>query len=357
MRRSSTKRKGRRRFSLSTKRLRRVLSWKFVFYDLLLPVLRILGPARGDAILGFLGRLAMALRPRRRKRFRASLVRASAALDADWPIETIAPALAANTAQVPGARLSPRSAVGRRGPEPIRCPRLRAPPRDTFGRAWSDLGWQPPRCPHRWRALAFSPRHSPPAPGATPPARLSRAESALRRGGNAPAGPNVPAPRSITGGRRRASVPGPGGPARRVGDLFERRYSLERSQYLRGRAAGTSAALSGHLDRARRPHQRARVPGILHSLGAWQIRARDRSSGPPARGRGRIRRRRLPQAARRPDCSLTRRRRRAPRMAVLYVPSDTGTAVFQSKSDRRQALNSRLSFSHHGILRCRGGIR
>ena len=35
---------GRRRFSLSTRRLRRILSWKFVFYDLLMPALRGLGP-------------------------------------------------------------------------------------------------------------------------------------------------------------------------------------------------------------------------------------------------------------------------------------------------------------------------
>ena len=42
MRRSNPKRK--RRFSLSTRRMRRVLSWKFVFYDLLLPALRMLGP-------------------------------------------------------------------------------------------------------------------------------------------------------------------------------------------------------------------------------------------------------------------------------------------------------------------------
>jgi phosphatidylinositol dimannoside acyltransferase len=79
--------------------MRRVLSWKFVFYDLLLPVLRMLGPMRGDAILAFLGRLAMAVRPGRRWRFRASLERARAALDADWSIETTWPALAASTAR------------------------------------------------------------------------------------------------------------------------------------------------------------------------------------------------------------------------------------------------------------------
>jgi lauroyl/myristoyl acyltransferase len=97
VRRSSKAR--RRRFSLCTKRLRRVLCWKFVFYDLLLPALRALGATRGDAILGLLGRLAMAVRPGRRKRLRASIERAGAALDADWSIETTWPALAANTAR------------------------------------------------------------------------------------------------------------------------------------------------------------------------------------------------------------------------------------------------------------------
>jgi len=92
----------RRRFSLSTPRLRRILSWKFVFYALLLPALRRLGPARGDVILGLLGRLVMAVRPRRRRRLRAALLRANAALDTDWSIETTWPALAANAARFLG---------------------------------------------------------------------------------------------------------------------------------------------------------------------------------------------------------------------------------------------------------------
>jgi lauroyl/myristoyl acyltransferase len=78
---------------------RRTLNWKFVFYDLLMPALRALGPARGDAILGFLGWLAMVSRPRRATRMRSALRRASKALDADWSIETTCPALAANTAR------------------------------------------------------------------------------------------------------------------------------------------------------------------------------------------------------------------------------------------------------------------
>jgi phosphatidylinositol dimannoside acyltransferase len=91
-----------RRFSLTTRRLRRILSWKFLFYDLLLPILRALGPARGDAVLGLLGRLAMAARPRSRNRLRAALARAGAALDVDWSIDATWPRLAANTARFLG---------------------------------------------------------------------------------------------------------------------------------------------------------------------------------------------------------------------------------------------------------------
>ena len=79
--------------------MRRILSWKFVFYDLLLPALRGLGPARGDAILGLLGRLVLAMRPRRARKIRAALSEPMSALDADWSIETTWPALAANTAR------------------------------------------------------------------------------------------------------------------------------------------------------------------------------------------------------------------------------------------------------------------
>jgi lauroyl/myristoyl acyltransferase len=81
------------------RRLRHIWSWKFVFYDVLLPALRALGPARGDRILCGLGRIALALQPRRRARLRSALRRAGAALDADWSIREIWPALAANTAR------------------------------------------------------------------------------------------------------------------------------------------------------------------------------------------------------------------------------------------------------------------
>ncbi len=97
MRKRSTN--GRRRFSLSTRRLRRILSWKFAFYELLLPALRGLGATRGDVILGLLGQLAMVLRPRLKRRLRAALARASAVLDVDWPKKTTWSALTANTAR------------------------------------------------------------------------------------------------------------------------------------------------------------------------------------------------------------------------------------------------------------------
>ncbi len=47
---------------------RHFLSWKPLFYDLLLPALRLLGPLAGDAVLGAIGRgLAAAWPPRRRE--------------------------------------------------------------------------------------------------------------------------------------------------------------------------------------------------------------------------------------------------------------------------------------------------
>jgi lauroyl/myristoyl acyltransferase len=89
----------RRLITLANGGLRQVMSWKFVFYELLLPTLRRLGPARGDGLLGFLGWVSMLARPSRATRLREALLRARAALDADWPIETTWSRLAANTAR------------------------------------------------------------------------------------------------------------------------------------------------------------------------------------------------------------------------------------------------------------------
>jgi lauroyl/myristoyl acyltransferase len=84
---------------LARQSLRRILSWKFVFYELLLPALRALGPLLGDAVLGYIGWLAISVRPRFKRLICSSLRRTSAALDADWSIEATWPALAANTAR------------------------------------------------------------------------------------------------------------------------------------------------------------------------------------------------------------------------------------------------------------------
>ncbi len=79
--------------------IRRVFTWKFVFYSLVLPGLRALGPARGDAVLGWLGRGVIALRPWERARMRRGLASAARSLDADWSVAETLPLLAANRAR------------------------------------------------------------------------------------------------------------------------------------------------------------------------------------------------------------------------------------------------------------------
>jgi lauroyl/myristoyl acyltransferase len=76
--------------------LRHALSWKSLFYEVLLPALRHLGPSAGDALLGGLGRfLAFAWPPWRRRLARA-LEGARGPLGAGWVPEALVPALAAN---------------------------------------------------------------------------------------------------------------------------------------------------------------------------------------------------------------------------------------------------------------------
>ena len=78
-------------------RPRDVLSWKFLFYHVLLPVLRSLGPARCDAVLSGLGRAIGALWLPRRWEHTAALERVRDALGADWDPEALRPELAAGT--------------------------------------------------------------------------------------------------------------------------------------------------------------------------------------------------------------------------------------------------------------------
>lgn len=79
--------------------MRRLMSWKFLFYEVVLPSLRRLDPARADAVLGMLGRIAARLVPGRRRAMASALRRSGKALDASWPIHILLPQLAANAAR------------------------------------------------------------------------------------------------------------------------------------------------------------------------------------------------------------------------------------------------------------------
>lgn len=81
------------------KRIRRIFTWKFVFYSLVLPGLRLVGAARGDALLGRLGRFVLGLRPGETARMSRALDSAARALDADWSVADTVPLLAANRAR------------------------------------------------------------------------------------------------------------------------------------------------------------------------------------------------------------------------------------------------------------------
>jgi lauroyl/myristoyl acyltransferase len=75
---------------------RHFLSWKPLFYDGLLPALRALGPARGDAILGGVGRLLATAWPPRREELAGALRRVRDAIGADWDEAEVLPRLEAN---------------------------------------------------------------------------------------------------------------------------------------------------------------------------------------------------------------------------------------------------------------------
>ena len=74
---------------------RHFLSWKPLFYNGLLPALRMLGPTRGDAILGGLGRVT-ALWPWRRRELHLALMRLRSATGSVWEIPAKRAALEAN---------------------------------------------------------------------------------------------------------------------------------------------------------------------------------------------------------------------------------------------------------------------
>lgn len=82
---------------------RRVFTWKFYFYEVLLPSLRHLGPARADRAIAAMGRLGARLRPGRRAALREAARRINAELkrDGDPPTDwrTLAESAARFTAR------------------------------------------------------------------------------------------------------------------------------------------------------------------------------------------------------------------------------------------------------------------
>ena len=75
-------------------RLRRLGSWKGLFYGAVIPALRRLDPARADVVLGALGRLFC---DRRRRLLEQSILQAREALGTSWDAAAVRSALAANT--------------------------------------------------------------------------------------------------------------------------------------------------------------------------------------------------------------------------------------------------------------------
>ena len=142
-----------------------------MFYDLLLPLLRMLGPTRGDAILGWLGRVAMAVRPRRRQRFRACTRARQCRPRCRLVDRDHMAGAGVEHGAVPGPRLPARSPVRRGRPESVRRTRLRAAGRDALRPAaapsWSAVTWGPTSPGVHWlfrrgvplRLLVQRPRH------------------------------------------------------------------------------------------------------------------------------------------------------------------------------------------------------
>ena len=79
--------------------MRHVFRWKFVFHTLILPTLRRLGAENADRALGFLGRFVARSLPGRVRYMAAALQAGSEILDASWPVDSLVPRLAADTAR------------------------------------------------------------------------------------------------------------------------------------------------------------------------------------------------------------------------------------------------------------------
>ncbi len=78
---------------------RRIFTWKFYFYDLLLPSLRYLSPARSDAVVCTLGKASTFLRPGRRAKLKAAIRRVNTELKRDEAAPSDWTALAESSAR------------------------------------------------------------------------------------------------------------------------------------------------------------------------------------------------------------------------------------------------------------------
>ena len=218
--------------------LRRISTWKYLFYELILPSLRLVGPRYADAVIGMLGRWVSAVQPVQRARLRQALARVRAATEAEWSIEEALPRVAANRARFlardyPLDGLSDQAVLERfdvRGHDGLRAAlaggRGAIIVGSHLGAHIAGIHWlyrrgvpvrllvQRPKHVSRYLIEQFDAdeRH-------TRKACCFCAGTSHRR-------------------RRWNGSWGTRGPARRPGRLFERRRSLDRPQHVRWRVAG-----------------------------------------------------------------------------------------------------------------------
>ena len=317
---------GRRRFSLSTRRLRRILSWKFVFYDLLMPALARLGSNTWRRDPGISGPAGDGIATSAAKTTSRGAVARSAALDADWSIETTWPALAANTARFlardyPIDRQSDEAVLSRfdvhgyeRLNTTLACGRGAILVGSHLGAHIAGVHWLFRRGVPL-RLLVQRPRH-------------------VSRELNRRFDDRNPHPQGEMFLRRDLS------PAVAIERVFRARAALR---------DGLAIYLNGDIPWVGPEHVRRvccwaapqrflaiwtelavltsapGLPGVLHPPARWPIRARDRSNWPLASRRGGHRSRRLPQTARGPNRDQPGRRRCTPGLALLPIASVDAT--------------------------------
>ena len=158
----------------------KVFSWKFGFYELLLPALRRLGPATGDRAIGLLGKAFALAYPGRRKRLRRrSAMRARRSRSAA-PSRGLA-RVRGRLGAVPRPRLHARCPGRLVRPGAIRGARAGAPEGRHGRRPRRDARGQPFRRAPGRAALALPVGHAGQRPGSASGAHLGHAFGPHRR--------------------------------------------------------------------------------------------------------------------------------------------------------------------------------